>query len=135
MAVKAKAQITVFDMTDAYSVILTSEAFTFAGNTSGAPAGLSCSTQAVAYCGGMQCKKVTIGTVSCPTGISAAITNNGTASPTITFKTTVTVTASCEATIPVTVDDVTINKKFSFSVAKTGATGAAGKGIKSTAIT
>lgn len=135
MAVKAKTQITVFDMTDAYSVILTSEAFTFAGNTSGAPAGLSCSTQAVAYCGGMQCKKVTIGTVSCPTGISAAITNNGTASPTITFKTTVTVTASCEATIPVTVDDVTINKKFSFSVAKTGATGAAGKGIKSTAIT
>ena len=135
MAVKAKAQSTVFDMTDAYSVILTSEAFTFAGNTSGAPAGLSCSTQAVAYCGGMQCKKVTIGTVSCPTGISAAITNNGTASPTITFKTTVTVTASCEATIPVTVDDVTINKKFSFSVAKTGATGAAGKGIKSTAIT
>lgn len=135
MAVKAKAQITVFDMTDAYSVILTSEAFTFAGNTSGAPAGLSCSTQAVAYCGEMQCKKVTIGTVSCPTGISAAITNNGTASPTITFKTTVTVTASCEATIPVTVDDVTINKKFSFSVAKTGATGAAGKGIKSTAIT
>ena len=135
MAVKAKAQITVFDMTDAYSVILTSEAFTFAGNTSGAPEGLSCSTQAVAYCGGMQCKKVTIGTVSCPTGISAAITNNGTASPTITFKTTVTVTASCEATIPVTVDDVTINKKFSFSVAKTGATGAAGKGIKSTAIT
>lgn len=135
MAVKAKAQITVFDMTDAYSVTLTSEAFTFAGNTSGAPAGLSCSTQAVAYCGGMQCKKVTIGTVSCPTGISAAITNNGTASPTITFKTTVTVTASCEATIPVTVDDVTINKKFSFSVAKTGATGAAGKGIKSTAIT
>ena len=135
MAAKAKAQITVFDMTDAYSVILTSEAFTFAGNTSGAPAGLSCSTQAVAYCGEMQCKKVTIGTVSCPTGISAAITNNGTASPTITFKTTVTVTASCEATIPVTVDDVTINKKFSFSVAKTGATGAAGKGIKSTAIT
>ena len=61
MAVKAKTQITVFDMTDAYSVILTSEAFTFAGNTSGAPAGLSCSTQAVAYCGGMQCKKVTIG--------------------------------------------------------------------------
>lgn len=135
MAVKAKAQITVFDMTEAYSVILTSEAFTFAGNTSGAPAGLSCSTQAVAYCGGMQCKKVTIGTVSCPTGISATITNNGTASPTITFKTIVTVTASCEATIPVTVDDVTINKKFSFSVAKTGATGAAGKGIKSTAIT
>ena len=63
MAVKAKAQITVFDMTDAYSVILTSEAFTFAGNTSGAPTGLSCSTQAVkAIAAGMQCKKVTIGT-------------------------------------------------------------------------
>lgn len=126
MAAKAKAQITLFDITDAYSVILTSEAFTFVGNTSGAPSGLSCTTQAVAYCGTKQCTKVTIGTVSCPTGISATVANNGGSSPIITFKTTATVTAACEATIPVTVDGVTINKKFSFAVAKTGSTGAKG---------
>ena len=37
MAVKATNQITIVDITDAYNVILTSEAFTFVGNTSGAP--------------------------------------------------------------------------------------------------
>lgn len=126
MAAKAKAQITLFDITDAYSVVLTSEAFTFIGNTSGAPTGLSCATQAVAYCGSKQCSKVTIGTITCPTGVSATISNNGSSAPTITFKTTATITAACEATIPVTVDGVTINKKFSFAVAKTGATGATG---------
>lgn len=47
MAVKATNQITIVDITDAYNVILTSEAFTFVGNTSGAPAGLKCATQAV----------------------------------------------------------------------------------------
>ena len=130
MAIKASSQVSILDITDAYSVILTSEAFTFIGNTSGAPSGLTCTTQVVAYCGTTQCSKVSIGTVSCSTGISATISNNATASPTITFKTTATVTAACEATIPVVVDGITINKKFSFAVAKqgnTGSTGAAGK--------
>ena len=134
MAVKATNQVSITDITDAYSVILTSEAYTFMGNTSGAPSGLRCTTQVVAYCGTNLCTKVTIGTITCPTGISATISNNNTSTPTITFKTTATVTNSCEAIIPVTVDGITINKKFSFSVAKTGATGAtgsAGKGISS----
>lgn len=126
MAIKASNQVSLLDVTDAYSVTLTSEAFTFIGNTSGAPSGLSCTTQVVAYCGSTQCTKVTIGTVSCPTGISATISNNGGSSPTITFKTTATVTTACEATIPVTVDSVTINKKFSFAVAKQGSTGSTG---------
>ena len=51
MAVKAASQISLIDVTDAYSVTLTSEAYTFVGNTAGAPSGLSCTTQAVAYCG------------------------------------------------------------------------------------
>ena len=134
MAIKAKDQVTVLDITDAYSVILTSEAYTFVGNTSGAPSGLSCSTQVVAYQGSTQCTKVTV-TVTPPTGIKADITGNNGFSPTITFTTTATVTSSCEATIAVKIDDTTINKKFSFSVAKQGSTGSAGKGIKSTSIT
>lgn len=130
MAIKAKDQVTVLDITDAYSVILTSEAYTFVGNTSGAPSGLSCSTQVVAYQGSTQCTKVTV-TVTPPTGIKADIAGNNGVSPTITFTTTATVTSSCEATIAVKIDDTTINKKFSFSVAKQGSTGSAGKGIKS----
>lgn len=126
MAIKASASVTITDISDAYSVTLTSESYTFVGNTSGAPSGLSCSTQVVAYCGTKPCSKVTIASVTCPTGISAVVSNNNTLSPTITFKTTATVTGACEATIPVTVDGVTVNKKFSFAVARTGATGAAG---------
>lgn len=135
MAIKASEQITISDITDAYSVILTNETYTFVGNTSGAPSGLSCKTSIVAYCGFTLCPKVTISTVQCPTGISAAVSNNGSSSPTITFTTTSTITSACEATIPVSVDGVTINKKFSFAVAKQGSTGAAGKGVKSTAVT
>ena len=140
MAVKATNQITIVDITDAYNVILTSEAFTFVGNTSGAPAGLKCATQAVAYCGSNQCASVIVDpkSITCPTGISAVVEGSGTSAPTITFTTTATITNACEAVIPITVDDITINKKFSFAVAKTGATGSkgdAGKGIKSAAIT
>lgn len=130
MAVKASAQVSIVDISDAYNVILTSESYTFNGNTSGATSGLSCNTQVVVYCGNEQCETVTVGTITCPTGISATITNNKTKTPTITFKTTATVTSACQATIPVTVDGVTINKKFSFAVAKTGSTGNGIKSIK-----
>lgn len=140
MAIKSADQITIVDVTDAYSVILTSEAYTFVGNTSGAPSGLTCTTQAVAFCGTNQSSvvNVTASNITCPTGISASVSNSGSASPTITFTTTATITTACEAIIPVVVDGITVNKKFSFAVAKTGATGAtgaAGKGIKSTVIT
>lgn len=126
MAIKASTSFTITDISDAYSVTLTSESYTFVGNTNGAPPGLSCSTQVVAYCGAKPCSKVTIASVTCPAGISAVVSDNNTMSPTITFTTTATVTTACEATIPVTVDGVTVNKKFSFAVAKTGSTGAAG---------
>lgn len=136
MAVKATAQETVFDLTDAYSIMLTSESYTFNGNTSGVPAGKTCSTQVVAYLGGTPMKS-NISKVTCPTGISVSLKDNNTIAPTVTFTTTATVTEDCEALIAVTVDDVTISKKFSFAVAKTGSkgdkgdTGAAGNGIKS----
>lgn len=143
MAIKSADQITIVDVTDAYSVILTSESYTFVGGTNGVAAGASCSTQAVAFCGATQCNAVSVvqSNIVCPTGISASVTNNGTNGPMITFTTTATVADACEATIPVSVDGITVNKKFSFAVAKTGATGATGqtgatgKGIKSTTVT
>lgn len=136
MAVKATAQETVFDLTDAYSIMLTSESYTFNGNTNGVPAGKTCSTQVVSYLGGTPMKS-NISKVTCPTGISASLKDNNTIAPTITFTTTATVKEDCEASIAVTVDNVTISKKFSFAIAKTGSkgdkgdVGAAGNGIKS----
>jgi hypothetical protein len=129
MATKATDQLTLIDITDGYSAGLTSESFTFVGGTSGVSSGATCSTDAFMFCGSQQCTAVTIGTITCPTGISSTITNNGTSTPTITFKTTATVSAACEATIPVTADGITINKKFSFAVAKTGATGSKGDSV------
>lgn len=132
MAIKAADQMTILDVTDAYSVMLTSEACTFIGDTSGATSGQTCSTEAVAFCGANQCASLTVvaAEITCPTGISATVENSGTSRVKITFKTTATISAACEATIPVHVDGITVNKKFSFAVAKTGATGATGRGIK-----
>lgn len=139
MAIKSADQITIVDVTDAYSVILTSEAYTFVGGINGVASGATCSTQAVAFCGASQCSVVSVkqADIQCPTGITAAVTTNNTSAVTITFTTNATVANACEATIPVVVDGITVNKKFSFAVAKTGATGQtgiAGKGISSTEI-
>lgn len=139
MAVKSADQITIVDVTDAYSVILTSEAYTFVGNAEGAPSGNSCTTQAVAYCGANQCSSVVVESskIACPTGISATVSGSGGANPTITFTTTATIGAACEATIPVTVDGITINKKFSFAVAIAGTNGQNGTSVtvSSTSVT
>lgn len=125
MTIKSADQITIVDVTDAYSVILTSEAYTFVGGTSGVASGATCTTQAVAFCGTNQCTSVnvTADDIVCPTGISATVANSGTANPTITFTTTATLSTASEATIPVVVDGITVNKKFSFAVAIAGNNG------------
>ena len=133
MAVKAQAQQTLIDSTDAYSVILTSEAYTFPGDTTYALAG-SCTTQAVAYLAS-DSVLITVGTMTCPSGVTATVTNNGTATPTITITVAGgTVSGSCEVTIPLTVNnDVVFTKKFSISVALKGTTGNTGApGISAT---
>ena len=119
MAIKAGDQITIVDVTDAYSVILTSESYTFVGGTSGATSG-NCITEVVAFCGSNQITEVTVGDIICPPGISASVDGSGTPKVTITFNITSTLSTSCEATIPVHVDGIEINKKFSFAVAKSG---------------
>ena len=147
MAIKAADQITITDITDAYSVILTSEAFTFVGGTGGAASGSTCSTDAVAYCGTNQCTNVSVtqsaikfydasGT-EVTSGISATVTNSGTSKVTITFSLSATLANALEADIPVVVDGITVHKKFSLAVAKTGQQGQqgnAGRGISSTVI-
>lgn len=125
MAIKSADQITIIDVTDAYSVMLTSEAYTFVGGTNGSSTGASCTTEAVAFCGTNRCSSVTVAAadITCPTGISATVENSGTSAVKITFVTTAAITAACEATIPIVVDGITMNKKFSFAVAKSGASG------------
>ena len=139
MGIKSADQITIVDITDAYSVMLTSEAYTFVGGTGGVGSGQSCTTEVVAFCGTNQCSAVAVTTadIVCPIGISAAVSNSGTSKPKITFTTTATISTACEATIPVIVDGITVNKKFSFAVAKAGINGQDGTSVtvKNTSIT
>lgn len=106
-------------------VMLTSESYTFSGGVDGAPAGSTCSTGVLAYNGTTPCN-ITIGDITCPAGISSSISGNGTKTPTITFTATAVISGDGECSIPVTVDGVSVMKKFGISVAKSGATGATG---------
>ncbi len=125
MAIKTADQCTLVDLTDGCSVVLTSEAYNFVGDTQYALPGQT-STQVIAY-RGSESMPVTVGTPTCPDGVTASVTNNGTAAPTITISVAANkVSGSCEVSIPVTVDDLQYTKKFSIGVALKGATGAQG---------
>lgn len=119
MAIKSADQISIIDVTDAYSVMLTSDAYTFPGDYSAAVANSQCTTQVVAM-RGAEIMTSKVGTITAPTGITATVSNNETASPTITIKVTGSVTAGGVIEIPVTIDGVTINKEFSYAVAFKG---------------
>lgn len=136
MAVKASNQISVIDLTDAYSVVLTNEAYTFLGDTDSVSS-TQTTTTVVQAIQGDTIVPCSVGTITCPTGLSA-VSDGKSPSPTITITATSALTSGGSITIPVTIGDLTINKLFSYQIAftgKTGATGAAGKGIRSTVVT
>lgn len=120
MAVKAADQVSIVDVTDAYSVILTSEAYTFPGTTTAAKAG-SCTTQVMCMQGGAEVG-FKVGAMTCPTGVSASV---GTDGKTITITASGSMTAAGDVLIPITINgtDVTITKRFSCAIALTGAKG------------
>lgn len=144
MAIKSADQISIVDLTDGYSVTLTSDGYTFPGTVSAAKAG-SCTTQIIALRGSEQVPAtVNLNNVTKPTGITVTKDNNAT-SPTLTITASTSFTTAGVVMIPVVVDgDITINKAFSVSIAFTGAKGDQGdkgddgdpgKGVASVAIT
>ena len=147
MAIKSSDQISIVDITDAYSVILTNDSFTFPGTINAAKAG-SCTTQIIAMRGSEQiAATVNLNSVTKPTGITVTKDTDPT-SPTLTITASTSFTTAGVVRIPVVVDgEITINKDFSVAIAFTGATGGkgdkgdkgdtgdAGKGVSSVAIT
>ena len=132
MAVKATNQVDIVDLTDGYSVVMSSEAVSLVGGTTYANAATA-TTTVYAYCGSQQVAcTVDAAAVTFSGSHNSGITvskDNNAMQPTLTFTVAASkVNGNCEATIPVVITDagVTINKKFSFSVAKTGATGTRG---------
>lgn len=127
MAIKAADQVSIVDITDAYSVILTSEAVTFVA-TSDTSLGTqrTATTTVVAYRGDTALTPA-IGEITAPTGIAVTKGEASTAGCELTITAASTITAGGEISIPVTVDgDVTITKKFSYAVAFKGTTGGTG---------
>lgn len=126
MAVKASAQVTLIDLTDAYSVILTNESHTFIGDTDSVSSTQTTTTQVVAFCGSEQVA-VTVGTVTCPTGLSVS-SDGKSPSPTLTVTATTALTKGGTVDIPITITGrgITVTKKFSWGIAFAGAKGATG---------
>lgn len=135
MAIKAVNQIDVIDLTDGYSVILTNDNYTFLGTTNSVNGTQTTTTQVMALCGSEQVS-CTVGTIACPTGISA-VSDGKTPQPTITITATSALTQSGTITIPIVIDGITINKTFSYSIAFKGQTGQNGTSVtvKSTSVT
>lgn len=134
MAIKSSDQISIVDVTDAYSVILTSDSHTFPGSTSAALAG-NVSTQIIAMRGAEQVNaSVTVSEITKPSGVTVS-SDGDTTAPTLTIAVTTSVTQGGIVKIPVHIGDITIMKEFSFAIAfkgntgATGQTGATGKGI------
>lgn len=136
MTIKAVNQIDVIDLTDGYSVVLTSDSHTFLGTTTSVNGTQTTTTQVMALCGSEQVP-CTVGTITSPTGISA-VSDGKSPTPTITITATSALTKSGTITIPIVVNgDITINKTFSFSIAFKGQTGQNGTSVtvKSTSVT
>ena len=130
MAVKASDQISVVDLTDGYSVMLTSDSASFAANASAkALAATTFITQVIAMRGTDTIQpSVVANEITCPANISATVS---TASPYSAMNPGISITVAAaftgntaEVVIPVHLEnDIVIEKKFSIAASKTGAAG------------
>ena len=133
MAIRSSDQISIVDLTDGYAVNLSTDAFTFAGDTTKVKSTQSFSTTIYGYCGS---KAVTAAidttAISLPTGVTVT-SDDDTVAPTLTFTATTSLTQAILTTfggkidLPIVLDggDITLHKSVAISIALTGATGAA----------
>lgn len=133
MTIRSSDQISIVDVTDAYSVILTNEAHTFPGTVNAAKPG-NTNTQIIVMQGAKQVScNIVVSEISKPSGVTISSDSN-TTSPTLTISVDGTVKTGGTIRIPVHIGDITINKDFSFSIAYAGTNGTSVK-IMTNAIT
>lgn len=115
---------------DAYTILLTNESHTFAGDKNGA---LSNSTTCgvIAYKGNAQVP-ATIGSITgMPTGMTTSINNNNTNNASFIVAVTSSMTSrNGVLTVPITVDGVTFTKRFTYALSLNGSDGANGTNAK-----
>ena len=144
--IKSSDQISIVDLTDGYSVILTNDSFTFLGDTAKAISGGSTTTQVMAMCGAVP-KACTVtaadieiksgaSTIANGSGITVTADNtttmNSVTAPTVTISIdgTANITSAGTITLPVVIgsgnDAITIVKTFSYGIAFAGNNGTNG---------
>lgn len=121
MAVKSSNQVTLIDLTDGYSVIMTNDNYTFLGTTNSVSGTQSTSCQIQALCGSEQVA-CSVGEITCPTGLSI-VSDGKSPIPTLTITATSALKTSGSVVIPVQIGDITISKTFSYSIAFKGTNG------------
>ena len=119
------------DGVDAYTIVLSNESHTFAGNETNALTS-NTSINILAFKGETQVS-TNIGKINnLPTGMSAIINNNNTINTSISISVTTSMTSrNGVVNIPITVNSKTFIKQFTYSLALKGQDGTNGKGIKS----
>lgn len=122
---KGTAQVTIVDITDAYSVSLSVESYVFPGGTSAATAS-NFQVQATALCGtsSVACT-IDSENITKPTGINVTVDTTDASIATIASTTSFTAPGVVTLPIKITGTDVTIVKSVAVSFAKTGSTPAA----------
>ena len=135
MAIKAGNQITLIDLTDGYSVVLTNENHTFIGTTNSVQGTQTTNCMIQALCGNEQVS-CSVGAITTPNGLSI-VSDGKTPMPTLTITATSALTTSGSIIIPILIGDITISKTFSYSIAFKGTSGSNGSSVTvtSTAVT
>lgn len=125
MALRAADQITLVDLTDGVSVVMSSEAYAFPGTVAAAIAGSTSTKIQAIQGGGYVAASVNVASITKPANVTVTSDAHATA-PTLTISVTSAVTTAGIITIPVVVNGLTIEKQFTFSISFTGATGNTG---------
>lgn len=132
MAVRSSDQITIIDLTDGYSVILTNDSYVFPGTATAAIPG-STTIGVKGLCGGtakvcnVDKNLITeVGQSTLPTGINVNVTGNNTTSPVITVAALSSPLFTTPTTLDITVvidSDIEIHKYFGIGIAIAGQDG------------
>ena len=118
---------------DAYTVLLSNEAYTFPAQSNGNIASaIAITSDIIAYKGATRVS-ASVGAVTNPSGLTVSASSNGTTSAklTITASAGTSLADSGTVSIPITVDGKSFTKVFSWSKSKAGATGATGSSAMS----
>lgn len=139
MAIRASDQISIVDLTDAFTVNLSMDSISLAGSTTTLGSSKTVTVNVTAFCGSTQITP-SVGTMtfSDSTNVSGVAGSASNYAVPITFTFAAATSAAGTVTIPITVtsgnDTVTIVKTFTYSISFTGAKGSTGAAATSVII-